>query len=134
WMIAFEEVDFDLNEVVEGVVDLFAGRVLSKEIELSLLVSDDVPDQIRGDPGRLRQVLTNLVGNAVKFTDAGEVRVTIHCASDVPGGTRLSFEVSDTGVGIPTQQQARLFQAFVQVDGSTTRRHGGTGLGLAISK
>jgi PAS domain S-box-containing protein len=133
-MLTFEEIDFDLTDVAEGVVDLFAGRALSKEIDLSLLVSPGVHDMLRGDPGRLRQVLTNLVGNALKFTDAGEVRVTVQCAEDSAEETRLRFEISDTGVGIPEEQKSRLFNAFVQADGSTTRRYGGTGLGLAISK
>ena len=133
-MLTFEEIDFDLNDVAEGVVDLFSGRALSEGIELSLIIADEVPDVFTGDPGRLRQVLANLVGNALKFTDEGEVRVTIRTASEQPGGTMLHFEVMDTGIGISIDQQARLFQAFVQADGSTTRRHGGTGLGLAISR
>jgi PAS domain S-box-containing protein len=133
-MLTFEEIDFDLNDVAEGVVDLFAGRALSKGIELSLSIADDVPDVFTGDPGRLRQVLANLVGNALKFTDEGEVRVMIRTEREEAGGTMLHFEVMDTGIGISIEQQARLFQAFVQADGSTTRRHGGTGLGLAISR
>ena len=133
-MLTFEEIDFDLNDVAEGVVDLFAGRALSKGIELSLSIADDVPDVFTGDPGRLRQVLANLVGNALKFTDEGEVRMRIRAEREQAGGTMLHFEVADTGIGISIEQQARLFQAFVQADGSTTRRHGGTGLGLAISR
>ena len=133
-MLTFEEIDFDLNDVAEGVVDLFAGRALLKGIELSLVIADDVPDVLTGDPGRLRQVLANLVGNALKFTDEGEVRLMIRAEKEHPGGTKLQFEVMDTGIGISIDQQARLFQAFVQADGSTTRRHGGTGLGLAISR
>ena len=133
-MLTFEEIDFDLNDVAEGVVDLFAGRALSKGIDLSLIIADDVPEVFTGDPGRLRQVLANLVGNALKFTDEGEVRLMVRTGSEHPGGTMLQFEVMDTGIGISIEQQARLFQAFVQADGSTTRRHGGTGLGLAISR
>ena len=133
-MLTFEEIDFDLNDVAEGVVDLFAGRALSKGIELSLIIADDVPDLLTGDPGRLRQVLANLVGNALKFTDHGEVRVMVRQEGEQAGRTMLHFEVMDTGIGISIEQQARLFQAFVQADGSTTRRHGGTGLGLAISR
>jgi signal transduction histidine kinase len=133
-MMTFEEIDFDLNDVAEGVVDLFAGRALSKGIELSLGVADDVPVMLKGDPGRLRQVLANLVGNALKFTDEGEVSVTIRAEKSDGDRARLHFEVMDTGIGINKDQQARLFQAFVQADGSTTRRHGGTGLGLAISR
>ncbi|MEO6786068.1 MAG: PAS domain S-box protein, partial [Chthoniobacteraceae bacterium] len=133
-MLTFEEIDFDLNDVAEGVVDLFAGRALSKGIDLSLIIADDVPEVFTGDPGRLRQVLANLVGNALKFTDEGEVRVLVRQKAEQSGGTMLHFEVMDTGIGISIEQQARLFQAFVQADGSTTRRHGGTGLGLAISR
>jgi len=133
-MLTFEEIDFDLNDVAEGVVDLFAGRALSKGIEMSLVIADDVPEVLTGDPGRLRQVLANLVGNALKFTDEGEVRVMVRMEGERPGGVMLHFEVMDTGIGISIEQQARLFQAFVQADGSTTRRHGGTGLGLAISR
>jgi PAS domain S-box-containing protein len=133
-MLTFEEIEFDLDDVLEGVVDLFSGRALSKGIDLSLIVEEEVPECLRGDPGRLRQVLANLVGNALKFTDRGEVRIGVRLAGDSPGGKLLRFEVIDTGIGISDEQQARLFQAFVQADGSTTRRYGGTGLGLAISK
>ncbi len=133
-MLTFEEIDFDVNNVAESVVDLFAGRALTKGIELSLVVADGVPEVLTGDPGRLRQVLSNLVGNALKFTEQGEVRVMIRTEKEQSGETMLHFEVMDTGIGISREQQARLFQAFVQADGSTTRRYGGTGLGLAISR
>ena len=133
-MLTFEAIDFDLNDVAEGVVDLFAGRALSKGIEISLFVADDVPVMLKGDPGRLRQVLANFVGNALKFTDEGEVRVIVRAEDSPCDGTKLRFEVMDTGIGISKDQQSRLFQPFVQADGSTTRRHGGTGLGLAISR
>ena len=133
-MLTFEEIEFDTNDVLEGVVDLFSGRALSKEIELSLFVADDVPATLKGDPGRLRQVLANLVGNALKFTEEGEVRMMVRTEAGGGDRARLRFEVFDTGIGISKDQQGRLFQAFVQADGSTTRRHGGTGLGLAISR
>ncbi len=127
-------VDFDLSRVVHEVLAASAGAAQQKQLELASLIHHDVPRALRGDPGRLRQVLTNLVGNAVKFTDEGEVvvRVTLEPAPD--DGPLVRFEVSDTGIGVDEALAARLFQSFVQADGSASRRHGGTGLGLAISK
>ena len=133
-MLTFDEIDFNINDVAEGVVDLFSERAFSKGIELSLFIAEDVPDVLTGDPGRLRQVLSNLVGNALKFTDKGEVRALIRMDRETGDSPKVRFEVMDTGIGISKEQQARLFQPFVQADGSTTRRYGGTGLGLAICR
>jgi signal transduction histidine kinase/DNA-binding response OmpR family regulator/HPt (histidine-containing phosphotransfer) domain-containing protein len=132
--IELETLNFDLRQVMEQVMDLFAEQAHRKQIELAMDASPSLPRRLRGDPGRLRQILMNLLGNAVKFTERGEVVLRASAGSVTEGRATFHFEVADTGVGIPQEHQARLFKPFNQADSSTTRRYGGTGLGLAISR
>lgn len=132
--LEFETLDFDLATVLEETMESLATRAHAKHLELVGFIDPATPTLLRGDPGRLRQVLTNLVSNAVKFTESGEVVVRISPVNDAPDIARLRFTVTDTGIGIEPEAQKRLFHAFTQADNSTTRRFGGTGLGLAICR
>ena len=132
--LALELVDFDLRLLVETAVDMFAEPVRRKGLKLVSVVANDVPTVVRGDPGRLRQILTNLIANAVKFTERGEVALRLTPVESRQRDVVIRFEVQDTGVGIVPAVRARLFEAFSQADASTTRKYGGTGLGLAICK
>ena len=133
--LELEAVDFDPRNAVEDVLDLLAEGARRKQLELASWCEPDVPAEGIGDPGRFRQILMNLVGNAIKFTERGEVFVRLAREPDAPEGRiGLRVEVQDTGIGLTEVEQGRLFQSFTQVDSSTTRRYGGTGLGLAISR
>jgi two-component system sensor histidine kinase/response regulator len=129
--LELERVEFGLREAVEETIEIFAGRAHAKGLELACAIELDVSGTVRGDPMRLRQVLINLVGNAIKFTDSGEVIVRVRA---VGKDGLLRFEVIDTGIGIPDEAQAHIFNAFSQADSFTTRKYGGTGLGLAICR
>ena len=131
--VELEDVDFDLMRCVEGTLKTFALISKRKGLELRCECGSGVPQMVVGDPARLRQVLTNLVGNALKFTDRGEVGVRVARASERVPGLTLEFTVWDTGVGIPVEKQKTIFESFTQADSSTTRKYGGTGLGLTIS-
>ncbi|MFC6520413.1 EAL domain-containing protein [Undibacterium arcticum] len=132
--VELEEIDFDLRKLLDEVIELLAGQVQQKGLELGYLLSSGVPDRIKGDSLRLRQVLLNLIGNAVKFTEHGEVAVRISCTADSFDRISLRFEVSDTGIGMDQDTARHVFESFSQADRSTTRKYGGTGLGLTISK
>jgi len=132
--LELEIVDLDLAHVVRGTVELLKETATSKGLELDASIDPDVPVLLRGDRGRIRQVLINLLGNAIKFTAHGEVRLRVSLERQSQETASLRFRITDTGIGINPETQARLFQAFTQADGSTTRRYGGTGLGLAICK
>ena len=142
--IELEDRPFDLYNCCEGSLDLFGSKAAEKGLNLACLIEDDVPPRIIGDSTRLRQIIVNLIDNAIKFTNQGEVVVNVRypmedpdrhtLAFDPSSPSTIQFSVHDTGIGIPPERMDRLFQSFRQVDASTTRRYGGTGLGLAISK
>ena len=126
--------DFNLRTTIEEVADLLAPRAQEKRLELNCLIPPGFPERLKGDPGRLRQVLTNLAGNAIKFTEEGEVTLEIRLIRQTRTHAHLRLEVRDTGIGISAERHAAIFDSFTQADGSTTRRYGGTGLGLTISR
>ncbi|GJL54752.1 MAG: hypothetical protein NPIRA02_18840 [Nitrospirales bacterium] len=132
--LELEVIDFDLQTALEESLELMAERAASKGLELTGLVFEDVPNGVRGDPGRIRQILLNLVGNAIKFTESGEIGVQVLREDESDDHVVIRVHVSDTGVGIKPEAQDKLFQSFSQADSSTTRKYGGTGLGLAICK
>jgi PAS domain S-box-containing protein len=129
-----EKVDFDLQEIVNDVCDLLSERVKGKDVELLSYVDNKVPARLKGDPTRLRQIMFNLLGNAIKFTEKGEVVIRLVNVLNDNNQSTIKIEVIDTGIGIPEKVMSALFEAFTQADGSTTRKFGGTGLGLTICK
>ncbi|MDB6130878.1 MAG: hypothetical protein JWM04_1985 [Verrucomicrobiales bacterium] len=132
--LTFESLDFDLVNVVEGTLEMIAEKAQTKGIEVASMLHEDLPLKLKGDPGRIRQILLNLSGNAVKFTSQGEVVIAVSKRGESENEVELLFEIKDTGIGLAKEAVDRLFQPFSQADESTTRKYGGTGLGLAISK
>jgi len=132
--LEIETLDFDLRSLLDNFADSLALRAHEKGIEFICAAAPEVPTYLQGDPGRLRQILTNLTGNAIKFTHKGEIAVRVFLVSEMEATVLLRFSIKDTGIGIPEHKQSIMFQKFTQADTSTTRQYGGTGLGLAISK
>ncbi len=132
--LVIEEIDFNLHRLVEEATDIYSLKTDERGIELICQIGADVPVWVKGDPGRIRQIILNLLGNAIKFTERGEIVIRLQKASAQDDSTLLHFSVSDTGIGIPESKLEAIFGSFNQVDTSTTRKYGGTGLGLTISK
>jgi PAS domain S-box-containing protein len=132
--MTFENISFDLRSMVEDITSLSSAQAHEKDLSINSLIYSSVPERVYGDPGRLKQVLTNLVSNAIKFTDNGEVLISVEQLCDSKYDSTILFKVIDTGIGISPENQAKIFESFTQADASTTRKYGGTGLGLAISK
>jgi signal transduction histidine kinase len=132
--LKLERISFDLRQLVKDILELFSGPVESKGLRLTVVLADNLLPEYNGDPVRIRQILTNLIGNAIKFTTQGEIALHVAVTEETVDTTTLCLKVRDTGIGIEPAAQAKLFMPFTQVDGSTTRKYGGTGLGLAIVK
>ncbi len=132
--LVLENIPFNLQELSEQALEIYALKTDEKGIELACNIEPDVPEIVRGDPSRLRQIILNLIGNAIKFTEAGEIILHVRRDPDDGQGQRLIFSVTDTGIGIPAGKRDAIFASFTQVDSSTTRKYGGTGLGLTISR
>ncbi len=132
--MGLEKIAFDLRTLMEDTAEILAAKAQGKGLELTCLVAPNVPSQLIGDPGRLRQIIFNLADNAIKFTDTGEVVIRVDISSDSDDMTGLLFSITDTGIGIPQEIAETIFAPFMQADGSITRKYGGTGLGLAISR
>jgi len=136
--IELEKIEFNLRITVENVAELLAANAHKKGVEVATLIHSDIPDTLIGDPERLRQVLINLVGNSVKFTEQGEITISVFCeqqdTSEQDNSIMLRFEIEDTGIGMTPEESGKLFKPFTQADASTTRKYGGTGLGLALCK
>jgi two-component system sensor histidine kinase/response regulator len=132
--LELEDIEFFVRNTLEESLDLVSARAREKGLELCCFVADGVPPDLKGDPGRVRQILTNLLSNAVKFTEQGEVEARVTCEHRGAASVRLRFSIRDTGIGISDEERQKLFKSFSQADGSTTRKYGGTGLGLVIAK
>src|SRR5680860_118645 len=132
--LTLEIMNFKLRTAVEDATSLFVPTAYKKHIELHTLIKANVPDEVRGDPSRLRQILNNLISNALKFTENGEVSIVVETIEEINGFATIKFEVKDTGIGINEEDAEKLFKPFAQADASTTRKLGGTGLGLAITR
>ena len=132
--LELEAINFSLRNAVEDVAYTLAKRAQDKGLEMACLIHPDISSELRGDPGRLRQILVNLVGNAIKFTHQGEIVISAEPLEETEKYVTIRFGVQDTGIGIPSERQAAVFDRFTQADGSTTRKYGGTGLGLTISR
>ena len=131
-LLVLEYIPFGLRQMLTETIGLYHEQARKKGLTLSVTIAPESPDMVHGDPHRLRQILTNLVGNALKFTETGNVAVFVRPDESHPG--RVRIEVTDTGIGIPLHAQEKIFDSFSQADGSMTRKYGGTGLGLAIVK